>query len=79
MSDIVDRLRDQGRDAFAKQYSLGMWKLCAEAADEIERLRSDIDVMRTDCIYAEDQWARTKANLADYRAGKFKPKSEEQS
>ena len=36
MSDIVERLRDQGEDAFAKQYSLGMWKLCTEAADEIE-------------------------------------------
>lgn len=40
MSDIVERLRDQGRDAFAKQYSLGMWKLCAEAAEEIEYLRA---------------------------------------
>lgn len=38
MTDIVKRLRDQGRDAFAKQYSLGMWQLCADAADEIERL-----------------------------------------
>lgn len=38
MSDIVERLRAQGADAFAKHYSLGMWKLCAEAADEIERL-----------------------------------------
>lgn len=39
MSDIVDRLRDQGKDAFARQYSLGMFKLCTEAADEIEQLR----------------------------------------
>jgi hypothetical protein len=37
--DIVVRLREQGKDAFAKQYSLGMFKLCDEAATEIERLR----------------------------------------
>ena len=37
--DIVERLRDQGKDAFAKHYSLGMFKLCAEAADEIDHLR----------------------------------------
>lgn len=42
MSDIVERLRDQGKDAFAKHYSLGMFKLCAEAADEIERQRAII-------------------------------------
>jgi hypothetical protein len=46
MSDIVERLRDQGRDAFAKQYSLGMFKLCAEAADEIEGLRRDVFVLQ---------------------------------
>ena len=40
MIDIVERLRDQGKDAFARQYSLGMFKLCDEAASEIERLRS---------------------------------------
>lgn len=40
MDDIVTRLRDQGRDAFARHYSLGMFKLCADAADEIERLRA---------------------------------------
>lgn len=40
MSDLVERLRREGADAFHKHYSLGMWKLCAEAADEIERLRS---------------------------------------
>lgn len=39
MGDIVQRLRDQGKDAFAKHYSLGMFKLCDEAATEIEHLR----------------------------------------
>jgi hypothetical protein len=42
MSDIVERLREQGKDAFARQYSLGMFKLCTEAADEIERLRKGL-------------------------------------
>jgi hypothetical protein len=42
MSDIVERLRDQGKDAFAKHYSLGMFKLCDEAAQEIERLRAEL-------------------------------------
>jgi len=42
MSDIVERLRDQGRDAFARHYSLGMFKLCDEAAAEIERLRAQL-------------------------------------
>lgn len=43
MSDIVTRLRDQGKDAFAKHYSLGMFKLCDEAASEIERLRKALE------------------------------------
>ena len=38
MSDLVERLRAQGKDAFAKHYSLGMFKLCDEAADRIEAL-----------------------------------------
>lgn len=37
--DIVERLRQEGEDAMRKHCSLEMWKLCAEAADEIERLR----------------------------------------
>lgn len=40
--DIVMRLRAEGEDAMRRHYSLGMWKLCAEAADEIERLRGSI-------------------------------------
>ena len=44
--DLVARLRAQGTDAFAKHYSLGMFKLCTEAADEIERLRSDIEMLK---------------------------------
>lgn len=41
MNDIVERLRDQGKDAFMRHYSLGMFKLCTEAADEIDRLRRE--------------------------------------
>lgn len=39
MTDIVQRLRQEGEDAMRKHLSLGMHKLCEEAADEIERLR----------------------------------------
>lgn len=35
---LVEILRSQGEDAFAKHYSLGMWSICVQAADEIERL-----------------------------------------
>ncbi len=37
--DIVSRLRREGQDAFHEHYSLGMWRLCSDAADEIENLR----------------------------------------
>ena len=36
MKGLCERLRAQGKDAFAKQYSLGMWKLCDEAATALE-------------------------------------------
>ena len=39
-SDIVTRLRAEGENAMRQHLSLGMHKLCAEAADEIARLRS---------------------------------------
>lgn len=51
MIDIVERLRDQGRDAFARHYSLGMFKLCDEAASEIERLR---EILKTACTCGGD-------------------------
>lgn len=35
---LVERLRSEGESAFRKHYSLGMWAMCIEAADEIERL-----------------------------------------
>lgn len=35
---LIERLRAEGEDAMRKHLSLGMWKLCAEAANEIERL-----------------------------------------
>lgn len=41
--DLVARLRREGESAFHKHYSLGMWKLCAEAADEIDRLNRKLD------------------------------------
>lgn len=52
--DIVERLRDQGKDAFAKQYSLGMFKLCDEAAVEIDRLRKALETIR-DRLWRDDE------------------------
>lgn len=46
MGDLVRRLRDQGKDAFAKHYSLGMFKLCTEAADRIEELEEAMRLTR---------------------------------
>lgn len=67
MTDIVERLRGSPLDLNPH--------LKQEAADEIERLRGIVNVMREDCIYAEDQWAKTKGDLRlahgiieDYRA-----------
>jgi len=47
MSDLIERLRAQGRDAFAKQYSLGMFKLCDEAAERIEALEAALREVRS--------------------------------
>jgi len=57
VSDLVRRLRDQGKDAFAKQYSLGMFKLCDEAADRIEALESARDVVEKKLRGLSAQWA----------------------
>lgn len=46
MTDIIERLRREGTDAFHKRYSLGMWKLCMEAANEIERLQAEFEIQR---------------------------------
>ena len=40
--DIVARLRTEGEDAMRKHLSLGMHALCTAAADEIERLRAEV-------------------------------------
>jgi|KBSMisStandDraft_5_1062788.scaffolds.fasta_scaffold00023_30 hypothetical protein len=40
MSDLIERLRREGSDAFHRHYSLGMFKLCDEAADRIEALEA---------------------------------------
>lgn len=71
MADIVQRLRDQGVDAFARHYSLGMFKLCAEAADEIDRLR-DIARRTAELPYFKNERVKelvwdAKAALGDKR------------
>jgi hypothetical protein len=40
MSDLIERLRTEGKDAFHQKYSLGMFKLCDEAATRIEMLEA---------------------------------------
>lgn len=35
---LTEILRNQGEDALSKHYSLGMWSICVQAADEIDRL-----------------------------------------
>lgn len=56
MTDIVERLRDQGKDAFSRHYSLGMFGLCTEAADEIEKLRKQLD--------QANEWKQLAVDLA---------------
>jgi len=48
--DLKERLRAQGREAFSQHYSLGMFKLCDEAAERIEALEAQIqeDTVRLD-------------------------------
>lgn len=43
MSPLVESLRTQGENALRRHLSLGMHKLCTEAADEIERLRKALE------------------------------------
>jgi hypothetical protein len=55
MTDIVDRLLAEGEDAFSKHYSLGMWKLCLEEAEEIKRLREELAAPIRTMTYEEFQ------------------------
>lgn len=45
--DIVEHLRSYGCEDFCGYLSLGMAKLCADAADEIERLRAALAAERS--------------------------------
>jgi hypothetical protein len=61
MSDIVERLRAQGADAFTRKYSLGMWMLCDEAADRVEALESILrEILTEDVLHVMDEWPDTK-------------------
>jgi len=61
MTDIVERLRWSGQDAMTKNLSLGMAKLHAEAADEIERLREDLD----EAVKTVRRWHRAALTMRD--------------
>lgn len=63
MTNLVQRLRDQGKDAFAKQYSLGMFKLCDEAAERIEELERLLREARRCCDPAGDPTRLTHATM----------------
>jgi hypothetical protein len=66
--DIIDSLRAQGADAFAKHYSLGTFKLCADAADEIERARADVAFLLARaaeagaCKFYGERWVGMSSN-----------------
>jgi len=68
MSDLVERLRAQGKDAFAKHYSLGMFKLCDEAADHIETLEAALREIaqkrKMDAVAATSMQAIARAAIA---------------
>jgi len=38
IEELIERLEQEGHDAFHKHYSLGMWKLCDEAAAALRQL-----------------------------------------
>ena len=59
MSDLIERLEIQGADAFHKHYSLGMWKLCAEAA---AALRVSKDALHKISLGSQDS-GTTKESL----------------
>ncbi len=52
---LVERLRLEGEDAMRKHLSLGMWKLCSEAADEIELLGRLAMGLNTKLVLAESR------------------------
>jgi hypothetical protein len=63
MTDILERLRAEGEDAMRKHLSMGMWKLCAEAAAEIERLRAQTNNAIGKQYDAEAEIERLRAAL----------------
>lgn len=62
--DIVVRLRREGEDAMRRHLSLGMHGLCAEAADEIEKLRQMVDIARTGLLRVERQSETARAEIS---------------
>jgi hypothetical protein len=63
-TDIIERLRGEGSDAMRKHLSLGMFNLCAEAADEIEHLRRMI-LSALDCLGNDDPEGAYRALTAE--------------
>ena len=49
VSELVKRLRAEGKNAFHQKYSLGMFKLCAEAAARIEALEAALRSIAGKC------------------------------
>lgn len=63
-AELVTRLRAEGADAFHKHYSLGMFKICAEAADMIEAQAAHIKMIaQASFVLTPEQWEQFTADL----------------
>ncbi len=71
-ADLVERLRREGADAFNQKYSLGMFKLCAEAADRIEELEAatsqsccEITSLKRQAERAHEAWLAAERRIEE--------------
>jgi hypothetical protein len=64
-AELIARLRREGEYAFAKHYSLGMWKLCAEAADALAALQADRDYYQRMAAEVSWDYGAAEARIAE--------------
>lgn len=65
MSDLVRQLRKEGSDAMRKHLSMGMWSLCEQAADEIDRLRARAEAAEAALTRALDRAPKDASVLGE--------------
>lgn len=75
LDGLIRVLRSQGEDAFAKQYSLGMWSICSQAAYRLERMREALQIIAgerqcLDNLMSNGDVAREALRLAKHNPGK---------